>query len=166
MNAGALLGRLGPGIFQQAWVVADLEAAKDAMATALGCDGYTEFVMAEQWDLRGRTVECSLGLAFGRSGDMQVELMQPLEGEGVQMDFLQRRGAGFHHLGVLVDDLDEEVAAATTDGFPALMTGQFSGVRICFLDTFEALGFHLELIEDPNRMLWATRPWRDHPLDP
>ena len=97
---------------------------------------------------------------------MQIELMQPLRGEGIQAEFLERHGPGPHHLGTLVDDLDASIAAARRDGFEPVMAGQFAGVRLAFLDTFDALGLYIELIEDPAGMLWATKPWRDEPPHP
>jgi methylmalonyl-CoA/ethylmalonyl-CoA epimerase len=43
------------------------------------------------------------------------------------------------------------------------MSGRFGSLRLCYLDTFEALGVYLELIEDPDEILWTTCPWRDRP---
>jgi methylmalonyl-CoA/ethylmalonyl-CoA epimerase len=162
-DLSALLARVGPGIFQHAWVVEDLAAAKQAMQGALGCDDYVEFEMEGLWDLRGEEVSCALATAFARSGNVQIELMQPLRGRGVVQEFLERYGPGPHHHGARVGDLDATIAAAAEDGFPAVMTGQMGTVRIAFLDTVDALGLYIELLEDPDGMLWATKPWRDDP---
>ena len=37
VEIGGLLARIGSGLFQQAYVVADLEAAEQAMRATLGC---------------------------------------------------------------------------------------------------------------------------------
>ena len=160
-DVGALLARVGSGIFQQAWVVNDLAAAEEAMRKALGCSDFTKFRMDEQWTLRGKPVSCALDLGFARSGNMQIELMQPLSGEGIHFEFLNDHGPGPHHVGVLVDDLDASLAAAAGDGFPTVMAGQFASVRLAFVDTLDVLGIYVELIEDPRGLLWATKPWRD-----
>jgi methylmalonyl-CoA/ethylmalonyl-CoA epimerase len=34
-------------------------------------------------------------------------------------------------------------------------------VRISYLDTYDELGFYLELIEDPDGMFPAVKAWRD-----
>jgi 4-hydroxyphenylpyruvate dioxygenase-like putative hemolysin len=102
-----------------------------------------------------------LSLGFARSGNMQIELMQPLSGEGVQVEFLKEHGPGPHHFGALVDDLDAALAAAAADGFESPMAGQFATVRLAFLDTVAALGIYIELLEDPRGLLWATKPWQD-----
>jgi methylmalonyl-CoA/ethylmalonyl-CoA epimerase len=160
-DIGSLLARVGGGVFQQAWVVDDLPAAEAAMQTSLGCSEFTKFRMDEPWTLRGEPVSCAFDLGFARSGNLQIELMQPLGEVGVQAEFLATHGPSPHHWGVLVGDLDASLGAAANDGFPAVMHGQFASVRLAFVDTVEDLGIYLELIEDPDGMLWATRPWRD-----
>jgi hypothetical protein len=158
---GALLAQVGGELFQQAWTVPDLATAQDAMRRSLGCSKFTQFVMTETYDLRGRDTECSLSLGFARAGNMQLELIQPLKGEGIHFEFLERHGAGFHHFGALVGRLDEAIPAAGGLGFKPVMSGQFASIRLTYLDTYDDMGFYVELIEDPENMLWTTRPWRD-----
>jgi len=43
------------------------------------------------------------------------------------------------------------------------MSGRFGSVRLCYLDTFDALGLYVELIEDPDGTIMALMPWRDPP---
>jgi 4-hydroxyphenylpyruvate dioxygenase-like putative hemolysin len=165
-DAGALLARIGPRLMQQAWVVDDLAAAKDAMR-ALGCKKFFELETGDvDYELRGRTVSCALDLAFARSGNLQIELVHPVRGEGIHVEFLASRGSGTHHLGFLVDEMDAAVKAAAVDGFDPVMTGNFGPVRIAYLDTFEAIGVYTELIEDPHGMMAATMPWRDDQPQP
>jgi methylmalonyl-CoA/ethylmalonyl-CoA epimerase len=161
-DLGALLGRFGPQLFQQAWVVSDVGQAQHAMRTALGCGEFLTMRTGDvDYQLRDRTVSCALSLAFARSGNVQIELVQPVRGDGIHVEFLARYGSGVHHLGTIVDDLDAAVAAAARDGFQGVMAGDFGAVRVCYLDTFEALGVYLELIEDPSGVMMATMPWRD-----
>ena len=157
-DIGALLARVSGELFQNSWVVADLAAAEVAMHSALGCDEFVEFEMDPKWQMGDDTISCPLACGFARSGNMQIELMQPLGTEGVVAEFLARFGPGPHHLGVIVDDLEAAVAAA---GVPAAMTADFGPLRLAFLDTVGALGLYVELLEDPDGMLWATKPWRD-----
>lgn len=159
-DVSALMARIATGLFQQAWVVADLDIAAAAMRETMGCGEFTRFVMDEKYDLRGRQVNCALSLGFCRAGDVQIELMQPLTGEGIQGEFLATNGPGFHHLAALVPDLDAAIEAAGRDGFAPVMSGRFASVRLSYLDTYAAMGHYVELIEDPDDMLWATCPWR------
>ncbi|MBL7488490.1 VOC family protein [Frankia sp. AgB1.9] len=161
-DLGGLLGRIGPSFFQTAWVVADLDAAKKAMQDTLGCGEFAEFRMEQKWTLRGERVAGGLALGYARTGNMQVELMQPLAGATIQHEFLTERGPGPHHYGYLVANLAESVAAAADFGFAEAMSGRFGTVKVSFIDTYAELGVYLELIEDPDDLYWATKPWRDH----
>jgi hypothetical protein len=119
--------------------------------------------MDPKWQLGGETISCPLACGFARSGNQQIELMQPLGDEGIVAAHLARFGPGPHHLGTRVDDLDGAVQAAAGDGFPPAMTADIGPLRIAFLDTVDALGVYLELLEDPDGVLWTTQPWRDDP---
>jgi methylmalonyl-CoA/ethylmalonyl-CoA epimerase len=158
---GSLLERIGGGLFQQAYVVADLDAAQGAMRESLGCGEFVNLPADDlDYDLRGKQVSCALALGFARSGNMQIELLQPVRGEGLHVEFLASNGPGLHHLGFLVDDLDAVVALGAASGFPNVMGSQFGSLRFCYLDTWDALGLYVELVEDPDAMMMAIMPWR------
>ena len=158
---GELLGAIGGGLFQQAFVVSDLAAAEHAMRTTLGCGEFVELPAADlEYDLRGERVSCALALGFARSGNMQIELLQPLRGQGLHVEFLASNGPGAHHLGFLVDDLDAAVALGAEHGFARLMGARFGSLQFCYLDTWDALGLYVELVEDPDAMLMSIMPWR------
>jgi hypothetical protein len=156
-----LLERIGAGLFQQAYVVADLEPAQGAMRGSLGCGEFVNLPADDlDYDLRGKRVSCALALGFARSGNMQIELLQPVRGEGLHVEFLASNGPGLHHLGFLVDDLDAVVALGEGSGFANVMGSQFGSLRFCYLDTWDALGLYVELVEDPDAMMMAIMPWR------
>ncbi len=158
---GDLLARVGPGLFQEAFVVADIDAAAHALRDTLGCGDFVTLPASDlDYDLRGGRVQCAIELAFARSGNVQIELLHPVRGEGLHVEFLATNGPGAHHLGYIVDDLDAEVAHATANGFANLMGGQFGNLRFCYLDTWDGLGLYTELVEDPDQMLMSLAPWR------
>jgi hypothetical protein len=157
-DVGALLARVGGGIFQNAWVVTDLAAAERAFTAAFGCDDWVEFEMDPAWQVGEETISSPISCGFARAGNMQIELMQPLGTEGIIAGHLAQHGPGPHHLGARVDDLD-----AAIDSFPVAMRAEMGSLRLAFLDTVDALGVYVELLEDPDGMLWSTKPWRDEP---
>jgi hypothetical protein len=158
---GALLDRIGAGLFQHAYVVANRSAAEDSMRDALGCGDFVNLPADDlDYDLRGKRVSCALELGFARSGNMQIELLHPVRGEGLHVEFLATNGPGLHHLGFLVDDLDAVVALGAASGFPNVMGSQFGSLRFCYLDTWDALGLYVELVQDPDAMMMAIMPWR------
>ena len=59
---------------------------------------------------------------------MQLELVQPVEGDSIYHDFLIQHGEGLHHLNFLVDDADAISEILTGEGFPCLQSGR-SGPR-------------------------------------
>jgi hypothetical protein len=158
---GDLLSRIGEGLFQQAFVVDDLAAAEDAMRASLGCGAFVDLPATDlDYDLRGEQVSCAIALGIARSGNMQVELLQPVRGRGLHVEFLASNGPGLHHLGFLVDDLDAVVAQGEAEGFPKLMGSQFGSLRFAYLDTWDALGVYTELVSDPDQMMMSLMPWR------
>ena len=160
-DIGGLLAHIGPGFFQQAFVVADLEAAQASMQAALGCGEFVNLPAADlEYELRGEPVSCALALGFARSGNVQIELLHPVRGEGLHVEFLATNGPGAHHFGYLVDDLDDTVARAEAAGFPRLMGSRFGSLRFCYVDTFDAMGVFTELVEDPDAMMMSIAPWR------
>lgn len=152
-----LLARVGSGFFQQAFVVADLETAQRACVEVLGCSPFVTLPAASlPYTYRGREIECALALGFARSGNVQIELLQPVSGEGVHVEFLETNGPGAHHLGFMVERIDDELAA--TD-FAVVQSGRFGSLRFVYLDTFDPLGAYVELVEDPDGMMRRLMPW-------
>ncbi len=165
---GRVMGRLGPFLGQQAYVVTDLEVAKESMRRSFGCTKYFQFESTTPWEIHegdttSRTVHCDLGLAFGRSGNMMIELIQPRRGEGAHFDLLDARGPGAHHHGYFVDDYDAQLNAAIDDGCRPVMSGATGNSRFCYLDTVDEIGVYLELIHDPERLMFKMMPWWDDP---
>ncbi len=161
-DVAQLLGSIGGGLFQHAYVVADLEVAERSMRQALGCSAFVDLPCADlDYELRGEHVRAALAIGFARSGDVQLELIQPVRGPGLHAEFLAERGGGVHHLGFLVEDLDETLADARRLGAPGLMGGEFGSLRFAYLDTFADLGVYAEVVEDPDGMMASLQPWRD-----
>ena len=161
MVLGELLSAIGPGLFQQAFVVADLDNAKRGFASRLGCDTFVDVPASDlEYNLRGEPVSAALAISFGRSGNVQIELIQPIRGKSLHAEFLASNGPGAHHIGFQVDDLDAARAIGEAAECRELMSGDFGNLRFCYLDTWDALGLYLEVVEDPDGMLMSVMPWR------
>jgi methylmalonyl-CoA/ethylmalonyl-CoA epimerase len=157
----ALLARIGGGLFQQAFVVDDFEGAQHGLRSTLGCGEFATLPASDiEYDFRGGRTTCALEIGFARSGNMQIELLRPVRGVGLHSEFLASNGPGLHHLGFLVDDIDAEVAAASALGFERVQGATFGALRFCYLDTWDAFGLYVELVDDPEAMMMALMPWR------
>ena len=94
----------------------------------------------------GRPVKHSFRAAITMVGPMQLELLQPVEGECIYRDFLKEHGPGIHHLGhVKVDNLDETVQILEKDGFRCLQSGRHGGWGWAYIDMVKSLGYVIEL---------------------
>ncbi len=80
-------------------------------------------------------------------GAVQLELVQPVSGKSLQMEFLQKHGEGINHLAFLVDDLDGEVAKLVQKGFRVISSGKTARSAFAYLDTDKVGGIIFELIQ-------------------
>ena len=82
--ARQILERAGEELTLAAASVASrLEMRGDAFPFVLA-GGMFRVVPALVDELRGRTVSCAMSLGFARAGNVQIELIQPLRGEGIR----------------------------------------------------------------------------------
>ena len=83
-------------------------------------------------------------------GGVQFELVQPIAGESVQKEFLEKHGEGINHLGFLVEDLEGEVAKLLAKGFRVISSAKrAAGGAMAYLDTDKVGGIVFELIQRP-----------------
>jgi methylmalonyl-CoA/ethylmalonyl-CoA epimerase len=96
----------------------------------------------------GRTGDCRLKTACARSGNVEIELIQVLEGETPHSDFLRRHGEGMQHLRFRVDDCDATIAALAEAGVEALWSQKFPGIAaFAYMKTDKTSGMTVELFE-------------------
>jgi len=94
------------------------------------------------------TGNVKLKIVFFQLGEVQLELIQVLEGENIHTKFLREKGEGLHHLGFFVKNLEETLAALKKEGLEILWRGEALGVtKFAYLDTEKTLGVTLELIQ-------------------
>jgi catechol 2,3-dioxygenase-like lactoylglutathione lyase family enzyme len=113
---------------------------------------------------RGKPQTTAVRYAAADWGPLNFELIEPGEEPNVYTEHLAAHGEGLHHLGYLVDDIDDAVATMERLGFPVVQTGRGLGVdgdgAYAYFDTVEALGCMLEAIEPPRKL---PEPIRWHP---
>lgn len=87
------------------------------------------------YNFRGAQEECTLRLAFGRSGDVEIELIEWVSGGCPHKEFLDAGREGMHHLRFVVDDLDMQIAAALSEGYHAMWSKRFAeGLAVAYLE--------------------------------
>lgn len=97
--------------------------------------------------VRGKKKHYNGKIAFAQAGPIEIELIEPEEGESIWWECLHTRGESVHHLGVFVTDLDQEITKYKKNGIGILQTGENERVKLAYMDTEKILGIIVELIE-------------------
>lgn len=104
---------------------------------------------------RGEPAEYRMRVALSQVGNLRIELIEPLEGDTVYVEFVAKHGYGIHHLGVLTDNMAEAITKAEEAGFAMTQDGAGFGPdddgHYAYLNTEDAIGTTIELIERPKR---------------
>ncbi len=64
---------------------------------------------------RSRFVHAEIG-----QDKFDLELISPVEGEPIYVDFLKNSGEGYHHIAFTVENLDAEIAKLSAKGIPVI----------------------------------------------
>ena len=156
-----LSSSLPPGIqlkrlVQIGIVVADLDRTTKLLTSLFGF-GPFRFVEwpdrpESKYYYRGAEERIRIKQAFVQLGEVEVEIIQPLEGHNDYQDFLDETGGGIHHLLFEVPDIDPVIQELAKSGVTVLQagTGIRPGTRWALLDTQKLLGFLVELRHRPG----------------
>jgi hypothetical protein len=93
----------------------------------------------------GKKSRYTTRIAFSRYFGKQIELIQPLSGEGVHQEFLDNGNEGFQHVSCKVEDVDAYIELFEEQGIEAVFIGRISRQYFAYFDTQDTLGFLLEL---------------------
>ncbi len=137
-----------PEVGQIGVVVRDVDRVVEFLQTTFGLGPFRiqEAEAPNVWD-RGEEKRIKARLAFAMLGQVELELIQIVEGDSVHLEFLREHGEGLHHLGFKVKDFQAKLGQAKAKGFKVLQTGP-TGRLYAYLDTRETGGVIIELIED------------------
>lgn len=116
---------------QVAYVVRDLDRAVRCWADVLGVGPWSIWTMRppalQDTRYAGRAEAFGLRHALAWSGQLQFELVQPLEGRSIFTDHLDRVGEGFHHIGKVVPDHAAAVEDHLARGYRPLQSARGFG---------------------------------------
>lgn len=148
-------------IFQTAFIVNDLEESCAKWARTMGIGPFT---LLENIDLpniiyRGEPGELKLSAALAASGDLQVELIQPHHDQpSVYRDYYSTGQEGYHHIGVLTDDLAASIADFAAKGIGIVCSGgDPEGTEIAYMDTWDDANCLTELIRPAESYMEMSR---------
>lgn len=133
------MSRIFGEIRQNGYIVHDLDAAMRHWAEDLGIGPWydTGAMSAELW-YRGEPTEARAAIALANSGELQIELIQPLDDKpSPYRDFLDANGDGLQHLSTWPDaaQYDEALAVHKAAGGKVLFEGRAGRTRFVYLET-------------------------------
>ena len=95
---------------------------------------------------RGRPRDCSLHIAYGHAGPIEIELIQPAGGESPHADFLAAGHEGIHHVRFRVEDFHAHLAAAARVGYVPIWRHSMDIADFAYLEHERQKGMVIELL--------------------
>lgn len=122
--------------------VKNLEKATNILVDLLGAEA-GEIITVKRYGMRYRMC---------RLGNVDIELMEPLDDRGVIAKFIKSRGEGLHHVAFAVDNLEKHLARLKEKGAELIdeEPKELHGGRYAFLHPSSFMGVMFELIEYPE----------------
>jgi catechol 2,3-dioxygenase-like lactoylglutathione lyase family enzyme len=94
-------------------------------------------------------------VALGKMGPLGIELLQPVQGETVHKELLEKTDEGIGHIAYAVDDLEAEAAKLVAKGFQIILSIKRPGQThrsAVYIDTRNKFSnLIIELIQDTER---------------
>jgi hypothetical protein len=137
-------------------VVHDLDEGMERFGGLMGVSRWVTFESALPSKYRGEQVTAGAKAAYGDSGAIYVELVEPRGDRWTASAFLEDRGEGVYHLGYWADDVPAAVARAADQGIGVDWAAEADGKP--FIAYLEALGgLHLELVASSIKPVMERR---------
>lgn len=135
-------------------VVRDLDRTIEVLEGVLGLGPFQTMTWppADRTDIqkiyRGKSGNFAARMAFAQLGPIELELIQPLQGESTWSDFLKEHGEGIHHIRFNVADVDPVIEYMARHGIEVTQMG--SGLRPgttwANFSTESKVGFTIEIM--------------------
>ena len=142
-----------PPVSQIGIIVKNMGRSVQYFSSMFGIGPFTvyEFVPEKQWFMEKISpAKYAMGKAFW--GNIEIELIQPLEGKSLHMDFLKSQGEGLHHLGFNARNYEDLFKKFIREGFQPLLRAEtyvetYKGhLKACYFDTQKVGGVLFEII--------------------
>jgi len=136
---------------QIAWVTPDLDATEKALTTLLGAMKWIRMPGVhfgpDTCTYRGRPADFVADISLSYAGDTQLELIAPVSGESIYTEFLDRAGAGLHHVCIETDDLERALVQRGAEVVQrGLMPG---GMEFAYVSAVDAGVPYIEIAHIP-----------------
>jgi Glyoxalase/Bleomycin resistance protein/Dioxygenase superfamily len=152
-------------IVQMAYVVEDIRASIDWWIEDAGTGPWflLDHFLGHGQVYRGAPAKADVAIAMAFAGHMNIELIQPLDNHpSVYREIIDRRGYGFHHIGISVADVEVEIPAYVSRGYELAFSAPVpTGGSVAYMDDGRNDPGFLELIPATQGMDETfTRFWQ------
>ena len=145
---------------QIAWVTRDLDATERALTTLLGAKKWVRMPGVhfgpDTCTFRGRPADFVADISLSYAGDAQLELIAPVTGQNIYTEFLDRAGAGLHHVCMAAPDaqaFDAAVRDAQQRGAPVVQQGVMpGGLRFAYVSAEQSGVPYIEIAHIPSEI--------------
>lgn len=142
-----------PPVSQIGIVVRNVERAANLYSSLFGIGPFSIYEFVPEGHLfNQRQTHSKIKIGKAMWGHVELELMEPMEGESPHMDFLKQHGEGVQHLGFNVRNFDELYDNFIKEGFKPILTSTayvatYKGnLKVAYFDTDKAVGVLFEII--------------------
>src|SRR5260221_2272209 len=153
MDTDMIKNFLGLNLAQIAWVVKDIKTAKRFFQDVMGISNFSkvETIRAKEFEATyyGKPSNAESLVAMAYSGGTFIELIQPLSGNSIFQDYLDKNPAGgIQHIAysIPVAKFDKVVSEFADKGFPVISSFNHPIAKIVFFDTYKEIGFMTEIM--------------------
>ena len=123
-----------PPIDQVGFVVENVQQAIEHYSPLFGEFTLWEPTDIQAADFRGSLADCRLHIAVAQSGDVEIELIQWLDGESPHAEAARAGNFGMHHLRYRMHDAKAAIDAAAEEGYKPIWYKEWSPtVRFAYL---------------------------------
>jgi len=133
-----------PPIDQVAYMVHDLDDAIRRFSAVFG--PFTTMTADNKGAVyRGHAHDAHMKLAFGKSGDLEIELIEHVSGECPHKDWIEANGESLFHVRFMVDDVDAKLAELVELGYETVWYNHMEefGIKYAYAQAPPDQGGHI-----------------------
>ena len=138
---------------QIAWVVKDIETTKRFFQDVLGRSNFSKVdtIRVKEFEATyyGEPSDAESLVAIAYSGGTFIELIQPISGNSIFQDYLDKNPAGgIQHVAysIPVAKLDKVISEFADKGFPVISLFNTLIAKIVFFETYKEIGVMTEIM--------------------
>lgn len=104
--------------------------------------------------IKDKPVNYSMKLSLCDIGNVQWELIQPLDDKSIYYEFLKQHGSGLHHVAFAVNDYSETVNYFKQKNIGTLQGGLWNDLKYTYLDTQGTMSTVAEIYQISKDFAW------------